>query len=87
MTEPPNPRSSNELQTYLDDPCEVMKTNPLKFWKDNEQAYPTLATIAKKTLSVPSSSAPVERLFSIAGKVFSPERCQLTDKTFEQLML
>jgi hypothetical protein len=26
-------------------------------------------------------------LFSIAGKVFRPERCRLNDKTFEQLMM
>ena len=36
---------------------------------------------------VPQSSAPVERLFSVAGKVFTLERCQLTDKRWGQLIL
>ena len=54
--------------------------------KENQKKYPILAMLAKDVLGVPSSSAPVERLFSIAGKVFTPERCQLTDKRFEQLM-
>ena len=35
---------------------------------------------------IPASSAPVERLFSIAGKVFHPNRCCLKNKTFEELM-
>ena len=42
-------------------------------------------TSADQALGVPSSSAPIEELLSIAGMVFSPEWCQLTDKTFEQL--
>ena len=32
--------------------------------------YPTLAVIAKRVLSVPASSAPVELLFNVAGKIF-----------------
>ena len=35
---------------------------------------------------LPAFSAPVERLFSIAGKFFRPDRCHLTDKQFEEHM-
>jgi hypothetical protein len=34
-------------------------------------------------LAVPASSAPVVRLYSVAGKFFRPERCWLTDNTFK----
>ena len=61
-----------------------MSTDPANFWKEHQ--YQVLAKLAKEVLAVPASSAPVERLFSIAGKVFTPERCRLTDSRFEQLM-
>ena len=49
--------------------------------------YWTLAKLAIKYLTVMASSASVERTFSIAGKVFRPDRCRLTDKNFETVMM
>ena len=42
-----------------------------------------MSKLAERYLSVPASSGPVEQLFSIAGKMFCPERC---DTVFEKLM-
>ena len=86
-----NPVSSTTgTESYIDDyltsPCMTEDTDPLSFWKLNENKYPALAKLAPIFLCIPASSAPVERLFSIAGKVFHPERCRLTDNTFQQLM-
>ena len=60
--------------------------NPLTFWKENERKFPVLAKLAREFFGVPSSSSPVEQLFSIAGKVFTPDRCRLKDSRFEQLI-
>ena len=48
--------------------------------------YPTLAVIAKRVLGVPASSAPVEHLFSVAGKIFRPDCCQMKETAFERLI-
>lgn len=69
---------------YLQTPCLPQEEDPLDFWKENrKKKIATLVKIAPKFLCIPASSAQVERLFSIAGKVFHPE---LYDKTFEELM-
>ena len=74
------------VEEYLLSPCLPQEEDPLEFWKLNQVKYSPLAKLAPQFLCVPASSAPVERLFSIAGKVFRPERCRLTDKRFEELM-
>lgn len=76
----------NELEDYLSSPCIDMKGDLLDFWKSSRE-YPSLAPLANKYLAIPASSAPVERLFSIAGRIFRPDRCSLKSETFEQLML
>ena len=46
----------------------------------------TTPALAFRYLAVPASSAHLDRIFSIAGKIFRPERCSLSDERFEQVM-
>ena len=77
---------AKDINEYLQAGSISMQTNPFKFWKENEKKCPLMARLAREVLGVPSSSSPVERLSSMAGKVFTLERCRLTDTRFEQLM-
>ena len=54
----------------------------------NSNKFLVLSKMAQIYLALPASSAPVERLFSIGGKIFRAERCtcMLSDKNFEMLM-
>lgn len=78
--------ASHELPVYLSTPCLAESTHPLMFWKENQNSFPNLSVLACKYLAIPASSAPVERIFSVAGKIFRPDRCRLNDKTFEELL-
>lgn len=69
---------NSELDAYLNE--KIQKVDPLSYWKDNHNRFPQLATLAMNILSIPASSAPVER------KVFRPDRACLTDVNFENLM-
>ena len=77
---------NTEVSTYLSLPCIGDDEDPLAFWKQQKDTMPVLSTLACKYLCIPASSAPVERIFSVAGKVFRPERCHLSDTRFQELM-
>jgi len=76
---------TKQVDEYIETDTAPMAQNPAKYWQDNQKKYPLLSKLAKDILELPSSSAPVERLFSIAGKLFTPKRCCLTDGRFAQL--
>ena len=64
-----------EIQEYLSTPCLPEESDPLSFLEVTH--FPTLSLLARNFLCIPASSAHVERLFSIVGKIFRPERCRL----------
>ena len=68
-----------ELDKYLSHPRLSEDDDPLVYWNLHQTALPTLAKLA--------SSAPVERLFSIAGKLFKPDSCSMSDEVFQKLIM
>ena len=52
--------------------------NPLTWWKAHEKQLPHLAVLSRKWLCIPATSAPSERVFSVAGLTISKKRAALT---------
>ncbi len=55
-----------------------LEDNPLQWWKQHGHIFPTLSRLARRYLATPTTSAPVERLFSVAGQVDSSRRANLS---------
>ena len=91
MTDSPSTESqqrsalTKQVDEYIETDTAPMAQNPAKYWQDNQKKYPLLSRLAKDVLGY---HLPLHllRLFSIAGKVFTTERCRLTDDRFAQLM-
>ncbi|XP_067125595.1 E3 SUMO-protein ligase ZBED1-like [Centruroides vittatus] len=72
-----------EIQQYLSVTTAV--EDPLLWWKDHESSFPRLACLAKYILSVPATSIPSERAFSVKGILWNEKKSNLSpaklDKT------
>jgi len=77
-----------ELVDYVKLPVLDYDSDPLAWWKLNEQHFIHVASAARSVLSFPVTSAVVERIFirPTAGKIFRPERTRLTAEKFESMM-
>ena len=58
----------------------------LTFWETNRGSLPALYPIAIRALSVPATSAPVERVFSHGGIILRPHRSRMKGNTLSNLV-
>ena len=61
-----------------------MWDKPLDWWARNEHRFPHLALMTRQYLGCPASSSSAERVFSLAGHLFSDLRQSMHDGTLEE---
>ena len=58
----------------------------MEWWEKNKLNYPTLYKTAKVLLSIPATSVPAERVFSLAGFICRKRRNRLTSGNVNTLI-
>lgn len=61
--------------------------NPLVWWKDKSEQFPRLSILAQRFLSIPATSAPSERMFSLAGLTISNDKNRILPDNAEARVL
>lgn len=84
----PHPTSAAiiEVDKYIQEPILPRKENPLVWWFQRAQVYPSLFNLAKRRLCVVATSTPSERVFSKAGQTITERRSRLTGKRVEEIL-
>ena len=59
----------------------------LDYWKLNANTFPVLSIIAREYLAITATSAPSERIFSIAANIITKNRNRLAKDTFKMIIL
>ena len=75
-----------EAEKYLASDPASMDTDILVWWAQHKSTYPNLSRMARQFLSVPATSASAERVFSLAGRIFSDLAQNMNDTTLEDRM-
>lgn len=80
-------RVLTEIATYVQEPESSInaETDPLVWWKENQNRLPVLAKVAKKYLCVCATSCASERVFSTMGNIITPTRSLLKPEMVNML--
>ena len=81
-----------ELTLYKQEPMIKLRKDdgtfkcPLTWWKCNERKYKLLSILAARLLCIPATSAPSERVFSVASLTIAKDRARLASDTANKLI-
>lgn len=79
-------RYLGRLYRCVDQSGKVEWANPLGWWNHRCGVYPNVARLAKMYLCIPATSAPSERIFSVASLIISKLRASITPSNAEILL-
>src|ERR1700691_5483376 len=79
----------DEIERYRNQPRILPTASPLAYWRDRRDPalFPILGRLARRYLAIQSSSAAVERVFSVSGNLVTKRRASLAKDTVEDLVL
>ncbi len=76
----------NEIRNYLAEDMIGESEKPLMYWNLKKNIYPSLSSMARTYLSVPSTSTPSERAFSSGRLAIPHTRASLSPEKICALM-
>ena len=83
-----HPPGHDEVEHYFDALESLSEdADPFDYWLSHQSTFPLLSAIAVDILSIPGSSAPVERVFSVAGESTTGRRNRLSEHNLEREVL
>lgn len=62
------------------------EADPLEWWRLHQVNFPRVASLARKYLCIPATSAPSERAFSTGGNIVTCNRSALKPETVDRLV-
>ena len=74
----------HEVNAFLIKTQTLNDMDPLIWWKAKRLNFPNVARVARKWLSVPATSTPSERVFSICGLVDTAKRSNLLGESIQK---
>lgn len=74
-----------EITRYLNEPLVPITGNVFEWWRSQQFIYPKLTKLARMYLSIPATSVPSERVFSVAGNLVTSRRESLLPANVECL--
>ena len=76
---------AKEISEYISEPPKLIE--PIEFWKQNKDAYPCLFYCFVIISSIPGTSVPSERLFSVSGNDISDRRNRLSPEKVDKILI
>jgi hypothetical protein len=81
-----------EITLYREEPSVPLQdaegkfAYPLKWWQANHRKYRTMSQLALCLLCIPATSAPAERVFSVASLTIAKDHANLAPQTANELI-